>query len=402
MKAIGIASPINCYELREYLDVEDTLLIHNNSISASSVHTLIKGFIKMGHRVVVFTADVHAKKTMHLHGRLLDIYIIPRRFYGVRKFSSFDGCFMAAKLRRIIGKHISEISILHAQWTYEYAYASSFYTDMLPVFCTVRDWCPYLRTKAHTLIEKLHWYAYGKLFKKVISNQNIHFLANSSYTKSCMANYWDNNRFIPIMPNLINDKYVLKKRIYYPSKPVFVSIANFLTETRKNLYNLLLAFREYKKDNNDTSLWLVGKYSKSNDEIREWRKQGLLEKVFLLGFLNHEELINLLDKATVLVHPSLEETFGNILLEGMARRLIVIGGEDSGAVPEVLGYGKFGYLCDVTQPLSLCATLQMAMDNWNESMNRVEAASTNLLENYIDRAGALKHLSLYEYIRHDI
>ena len=367
MKYIGIASPINPYELREWLNTEDTLFALDNNISATSVHTLVKGFIKLGYHVMIFSADVHINKPIHLQGELLDIYSIPRRFYGIRKMSSFDGYFMAGRLKKMIGEHISEISVLHAQWTYEYAYASLYYANRVPVFCTVRDWCPYLRSKAFSLREKLHWNIYWGLFKKVLSNPNVNFIANSQYTQTCMIDYWSDSRCSPIIPNPISEEYIIEKRRYYPASPIFITIANSLIETRKNLYRLLLAFREYRKECVDASLWLIGKYCESDDIIKQWKGQGLFEGVSLLGFINHDELIKVLDKGTVLIHPSLEETFGNILLEGMARRLVVIGGERSGAVPSVLGYGKYGYLCDVTQPMSICTALQTAISNWDDS-----------------------------------
>ncbi len=396
MKGIGIASPFNPYELREYLYVEDIPYALNNNVSATSVHTMVKGLLKLNCHVIIFSTDLQIKKTVHLRGELLDIYLIPRRFYKMKKFTSFDGKYMAGRLKRVIGEHILEISVLHAQWTYEYAYASLSYADKIPVFCTVRDWCPYLRSKAFSLREKLHWNIYWGLFKKVLSDKNIHFIANSKYTQTCVANYWGNSHYLPIIPNPISEEYIIEKRHTYPEHPVFVSIANSLTEVRKNLYNLLLAFREYRKECVDSSLWLIGKYDEKETVIKQWKEQGLLEGVTLLGFLDHNELIKVLDRASVLVHPSLEETFGNILIEGMARKLVVVGGERAGAVPSVLGCGRFGYLCDVTQPMSIYVTLRNIVANWTNSLNVVEAATYNLLETYCDRTVALKHLSLYK------
>jgi glycosyltransferase involved in cell wall biosynthesis len=116
--------------------------------------------------------------------------------------------------------------------------------------------------------------------------------------------------------------------------------------------------------------------------------------VVLLGWLDRDDLKDLLDSASALVLPSLEETFGNVLLEGMARRVEVIGGRASGAVPAVLGQGKYGILCDVTSPEALCAAMVQA-----EARAHVEAATAMLKEKYAAGALARRHLELYEHER---
>ena len=120
----------------------------------------------------------------------------------------------------------------------------------------------------------------------------------------------------------------------------------------------------------------------------------LMEGVVLHGWLERDDLKDLLDSASALVLPSLEETFGNVLLEGMARRVEVIGGRASGAVPAVLGQGKYGILCDVTSPEALCAAMVQA-----EARVHVDAATAMLQEKYAAGALARRHLELYEHGR---
>jgi glycosyltransferase involved in cell wall biosynthesis len=67
-----------------------------------------------------------------------------------------------------------------------------------------------------------------------------------------------------------------------------------------------------------------------------------------MGKRGHTELMTTMAKnADVLVHPSLEESFGNIFLEAGLQGKAIIAGKNSGAVPWVLGHGKAGVLINV-------------------------------------------------------
>ena len=72
-----------------------------------------------------------------------------------------------------------------------------------------------------------------------------------------------------------------------------------------------------------------------------------------------------------MVHPSLEETFGNILIEAMACKCLPIGGIDSGAVPYVLQHGKLGVLCDVRSPKAIFNAMQTVYNSPMEEMRQL-------------------------------
>ena len=116
-----------------------------------------------------------------------------------------------------------------------------------------------------------------------------------------------------------------------------------------------------------------------------------MDGVHLHGWLDREDLKRLLDRASVMVLPSLEETFGNVLLEGMARRVEVVGGRESGAVPAVLGQGKYGVLCDVTDPADLCRALTEA-----EKREHVAAATDYLAEAFASDRIAARQIDIYK------
>ena len=75
---------------------------------------------------------------------------------------------------------------------------------------------------------------------------------------------------------------------------------------------------------------------------------------------------------------------------GMARRVAVVGGRDSGAVPDVLGQGKYGILCDVRDPEDLCRALRSA-----ERREQVDAATAYILREYASDRIAQKQVEIY-------
>lgn len=393
MKKIGIVSPFNPYEVRNFL-YRDGKSILNNNVAASSVHALVQGLLKIGNEVIVFTYDISIDENISYHGENLDIYVCSTKLLKVR----FPGMgllirtYMGKILSKQISKHINEISVLHAQWTYDYAASCIPYVDIVPTFCTIRDWCPYILSTMKDVKSNLFWKISSCVFKKVINNKRIKFIANSYYTEKCFYEM-KKDCHIPIIYNPIKEDFLLSERTSYPAVHTFVSVANNILEERKNIESLLVAFQMYLQDYPDSRLNLVGGYSENGIEI--YRRKGLLRNVVLFGSLNHEEISEVLDASSVLVHPSVEETFGNILLEGMARRLPVIGGNNSGAVPFVLGEGKYGYLCDVKSPESIWKAMKKIMTDTDFRISLIENSYQYLKNNYLDITIAQKHIELY-------
>lgn len=100
----------------------------------------------------------------------------------------------------------------------------------------------------------------------------------------------------------------------------------------KNVAALLSAFRIIER-RLDVRLIIAGDGSQIDLSI-PGPGCGLLNNVIVLGPVTHEEKIRLLDRASVLVSPSLYEGFGFAPLEAMARGCPVVAAR-AGALPEV-------------------------------------------------------------------
>lgn len=120
-----------------------------------------------------------------------------------------------------------------------------------------------------------------------------------------------------------------------------------------------------------------------------------MKSVVFYGRLPYNEVLNLMDEMSCLIHPSLEETFGNILLEAMARCVPCIGGEQSGAVPQVLGNGEYGVLCNVHEPQSIYEAMCKLTD-WDLADRYAHKATEMLIRTYSSEIIAKKHVELFQ------
>src|SRR6185295_7222403 len=131
--------------------------------------------------------------------------------------------------------------------------------------------------------------------------------------------------------------------------PTIVSIG--AAGRRKNISSLLEAFRLIRRDLPDAELHLVGPGLDERGEIA--RRQPSGSSAHFHGPLSREEIGALFARSWLMIHPSLEETFGMSIAEAMAAGVPVVGGAASGAVPWVLDGGRVGVLADVTDPTDI-------------------------------------------------
>ena len=112
-----------------------------------------------------------------------------------------------------------------------------------------------------------------------------------------------------------------------------VAVGNL--STRKNLGTLVRALSQAKAAS--LPLVLAGRPGTSSGELsNEIRRHGVAERVRLAGFVTDHDLPALVQGATALVHPAVDEGFGLPPLEAMAAGTPVIAA-DAGSIPEVVG-----------------------------------------------------------------
>ena len=386
---IAIVSPFNPSEVKDY--ITDGSSVESINVAASSVHSMVRGILKMGHQVSIFTSCSGPKeKIIEYHGTNVHIYVVQNK-------KSLFGLKTYPKLRKLISQHFSEFDVLHAQWTYRYAYAIIPFANRIPCFCSVRDWCPYIMTFPHPIIAKIEWYVNYLYFKKVMSTSSIIKISNSSYTKSRISNYLQTDD-VPYIPNPIKAELIVDRHNHLDNTIVFIAISQSLHDERKNVPSLIKAFILLRNRYPEAVLKLIGDGC-SQDFRGILHSEKDARNIEFLGKMSHNDVIAQLDQSTCLIHTAFEETFGNIFLEASARGIPSIGGHDAGGVPQVLDYGRAGCLCDVHDVQSIYNAMVYMIENSTYRQFITMNAIKKVKDEYMDLVVCQKLIDLYhQYI----
>jgi len=129
------------------------------------------------------------------------------------------------------------------------------------------------------------------------------------------------------------------------------------------------------------------------------RELGLENRVLLTGGMPSDDprLIGLLQQATVLLLPSLSETFGLVLLEAWAAGTMVISSKTSGA-SALIEDGQNGWLFDLAQPAAFHRALDRALADPDRRRDMASRGSEKVRALYSVEAVARGVKQLYEQL----
>jgi glycosyltransferase involved in cell wall biosynthesis len=146
-------------------------------------------------------------------------------------------------------------------------------------------------------------------------------------------------------------------------------------------------------------LKLIGSGSEKGGQGHQWAiEQQLDGGVDFLGDLAYAQAQSHLSDASLLVHPSFEESFGMVLIEAMAKGVPVIGGERSGAVPWVLNEGRAGLLVDVADVDSIAVGMTSVLTDESEWQRYADAGYAYARDHFQMSAVAGRYLDEYDKI----
>lgn len=395
---IGITGPIAIGAFKEWLGYEDAVLIEQYSdANAPSVTTLALEFLKMGHDVVIFAQNNNALRPLTLRGEHLTIHIAPKNSKAYKLMRPYLSTYL--NVRRMMREHKGKIDVISAHWTRDFAMASMSFTKRdVPVFVTVRDIIPYVFSQMSAK-GKLGWAHIYLKNEYVMHQKAFHFIANSAYTAREVKRYW--NVEAPIIPNSVADMFFdgePETETWQTDRLILCSISiSSINERRKNIINLLKAFKMLRTAHPNAELRLIGPaFDDRHPDVISLRSEGMLEGVKLMGRMQREQLKQQYRECNIMVHPSLEETFGNTLIEAMASGCPVVGGRDSGAVPYVLDHGRAGYLCDVESPEAITETIEQMIANPRKVTEKMHYARRFCEDKFSSRSVAKAYIEEFQ------
>jgi glycosyltransferase involved in cell wall biosynthesis len=286
-------------------------------------------------------------------------------------------------LRDAIRAHPADV--IHAHWTYEFALAA-LAARSAPAVVSVHDWAP----------EVLRHHRDPYRLVRLVMQASVlararHLTANSPYIAERIRRTY--RRVATIIPNgIVMPSHALRSDM---APNVVIGSLNNGFSTLKNVGRLIDAFAEIRRSTPDATLRLAGvDFAPGGPAAHYAVATGSADGVEFLGPIPSQAVPEFMRGLSVLVHPSLEESFGMTLLEAIIEGTLVVAGQRSGAVPWVLGEGIAGELVDVSDAGAIAsAVLRLTADQEFAARRRTEAF-THVQANF-----SLDHvLDLYEQV----
>ena len=362
---IGIIGPIATTDVAHLLEGGAGTLPRGYA-GGPLLATLIGELLSRGHKVTAFTLsvdmDLDAINGIVASGPNFSLHYCPMRPRAWRS--------NGLRLGRIVDFYRHEISalvkqiklaqpdVMHAHWTYEFALAAL--ASKIPHVITCHD-SPYTIARitstsrpTRSLYRWLRVIMAHQVFKQARC-----ITAVSPYMKAKVQNLAQVD--ISVVPNPVDARALAYSCTRLaPTAPRLVMVCNGWGAL-KNPEPALIAFNQLIKQRPESELHLFGNDFGPGQTAERWCKaKGLLQGLIFHGPMPHYHLLDHMRTFDLLLHPSIEESFGMVLAEAMAMGLPVVAGKNSGAVPWVVG--DSGCLCDVTDPKAIYAALCKALE----------------------------------------
>ncbi|MBF0143132.1 MAG: glycosyltransferase family 4 protein [Magnetococcales bacterium] len=384
---IGIAGPILVEALRDQLEPgSGGASPAIRGLGGATVNLLVRGLLARGHEVVVFSLDPEVTREVVLRGPRLTLCLGPyRRRARWRALDLFrqERRYLSETIRR------ERPEVVHAHWTYEFALGAL--ASGLPTLVTMRDWAPAVLRHYRDPYRLLRW-----VMDALTVRRSPYLTANSVYIQELIVSRW--RRQVSVIPNPVEPGFFRQEEKLFPeSDPVVVAVAEGFSRL-KNQKSLMRAWPMIREEHPNCRLCWVGRDFERQGVAWKWAwEEGLDGGMEFAGGVSREGLKATLDRGALLVHPSLEESFGNAVVEAMARRLPVVGGGHSGAVPWILDHGDAGVLTDVTDPPTLARAVNALLSS-REEWVRYSRKGYRRVQSHFSLSRVVE-ISLAEYAR---
>ena len=361
---IGIVGPVATMDIVHLLDGNVSGLPEGYG-GGPLLATLIGELLQRGHRVSAFTTscDISLKPgaSVTAEGKHFSMTYCPMRPRawrpnGWQPGRIVDLCrFERQALQQAIAARAPDV--IHAHWAYEFALAAL--AAKVPHVVTCHD-SPYviarLASRSKPTVSAYRWLRVLMARKALREAQCV--TAVSPYMRDQVQSLATAR--IAVVPNPVDDLALsLARGRQAPAAPRLAMVCNGW-DARKNPQPALRAFAQLRKSRPGAELHLYGNDFGSGQKAESWCvKTGIAAGMAFHGSVPHQRLLQALAECDLLLHPSLEESFGLVVAEAMAMGLPVVAGASSGAVPWVAG--EHGSLCDVRDPEAILLALEKTL-----------------------------------------
>jgi len=352
---IAITGPVNLNDLAPLLDAASAVQARNmGGLGGQPITGLVRGLLQHGHDVRVVTLARGWTGDAELHGARLSVAVGPfREARRARDAFRVERAYVAEALGR------SRVDVIHAHWTYEFALGAL--AAKPPVLVTAHD--------APLKVLWLHKDPYRLVragMALVVARRAQWMTAVSPYVAGHFRDALSANCPIAVVPGALAEEVfqAADTRCLCTGRPTVMTVLNGF-DTLKNGARAIEAFATVRQQYPGAQLVMVGQGYEPAGAAASWAEQcGLAEGIEFAGPLAHATLLRRLAvEATVLLHPSLEESQSLVLCEAQALGVPVVAGCRSGAVPWTVEDGVTGLLVDVGSTSAIAAALTRLIDN---------------------------------------
>lgn len=303
---------------------------------------LCKALFRKGHKVTVLTRGSW-KKSYYECVEGINIYKIP--FLPLYPFHvQLHGIFVNNFFKFL--EHSFDIVHIHTP-------LPPIIHTSLPIILTVhtleKTGTNMIYPNINYLTNKVFSYLINYLECRLVKNANIVTAVSSVVAKEIEMSFGLNTNKVKVIGNAVDTE------LFIPSgskeKIPYVLFSGRLY-VRKGLYDLLESAKIVCQKIPSLKFLIAGSGPLERNIRRIIKKEGLSQKVILLGKLDLKSLLKYYQNATVLVLPSYAESFPTVILEAMACGIPVVA-TAVGDVPKIVINGKTGFLVPSRDPEAL-------------------------------------------------
>ena len=383
----GPVSPANIANLLTGRDRRAADSIRGQGGASATLDALVRALIALGVQVEVVTEATEIEECVDLQGLRLRVLVAPLRARAREHILD-----LFHRERRELGALLTktEGSVINAHWTYEFAWAAL--DTGRPVLVTAHD--------APFTILRYSRDAYRTLratMAVVVRTRTRHLSAVSPYLAANWRRQMHFRGPITVIPNMVT-----ALSTEGPSRPrtrgALLAIGN--AGRLKNMHALVKALSLLRTEGHSATLELIGEGLGPDDPFAvETRARGDGAGITFRGRVEREGVAEALARNAILVHPSLEESFGLVLVEAMTAGVPVVAGFRSGGVPWVLAGGEAGVLVDVKRPSEIASGITRLLSNEAEAQEIAARARVHAARHFSPQAVCDSYLAAYDRVR---